>query len=150
MCGRRTCVSAFVYFEVLGTGEYLAASLERARERFFARVHPDVVDQLVLGLERPALALATVPEARVRRALGPADVLDRDVRDDVLHGPEHLAARAHRWPGLVDPQTRHVLERGRGHRAAVPHVPVERAGRVTGPAAVRVLSAAVIVVVPVH
>jgi len=138
-----------VYFEILGPGEHLAASLERARKRLFAGVHPDVVDQLVLGLERPSLALAPVPKARVRRALGPADMLDRDVRHDVLHGPEHLAARAHRRPGLVDPQARHVLERGGGRHRAVSHVPVKRAARVTGPGAVRVLAAAVIVV-PVH
>lgn len=74
-----TRVGALVYFQILRPGEHFAASLERARERFLAGVHPDVVDQLVLGLERPALALATVPEARVRRALGPADVLDGDV-----------------------------------------------------------------------
>lgn len=158
----RTCMSAFVDFEILGSGEYLAASLERARERFLAGVHPDVVDQLVLGLERPALALATVPEARVRRALGPTDVLDRDVRHNVLHGAEHFAASAHRRPRFVDPQARHVLERGgRGrdsrHGHAVPHVPVERtaaAGRTVVAAAatraVRVLRAAVVVVVPVH
>lgn len=78
-------MGALVDLEVLGAGEHLAAALERTRERFLAGVHADVVDQLVLGLERPALALATVPEARVRRALGPADVLDRDVRHDVLH-----------------------------------------------------------------
>lgn len=153
-------MGALVDFEILGPGEHLAASLERARERFLAGVHPDVVDQLVLGLERPALALATVPEARVRRALGPADVLDRDVRHDVLHGAEHFTARAHRRPRLVDPQARHVLERGgRGrHGHAVPHVPVKRtaAGRTvvagTAARAVRVLrtAAAVLVAVPVH
>jgi len=144
---RLTCVSAFVYFEILRPGKHFATPLERARERFFPGVHPDVVDQLVLGLERTALALASVPKARVRRALGTADVLDSDVRHDVLHRTEHLAARAHRRTGLVDPQARHVLERGGRHRA-VSHVPVKRAARVTGPAAVRVLSA--VIVVPVH
>jgi len=140
-------MSAFVYFEILRAGKHLATPLERARERFFAGVHSDVVDQLVLGLERTALALATVPKARVRRALGPADVLDSDVRHDVLHRTEHLAARAHRRTGLVDPQARHVLERGGRHRA-VSHVPVKGAARVTGAAAVRVLAA--VIVVPVH
>lgn len=146
-------MGAFVYLEVLGAGEHLAASLERARERFLPRVHAYVIDQLVLGLERAALALAAVPEARVRRALRPADVLDRDVRHDVLHGSEHLAARAQRRRArLVDPQARHVLERGAGRgRGAVPHVPVKRAGRVVAAAAVRVLGAiGRRVVVPVH
>lgn len=99
-------MGAFMYFEIFGPGEHLAASLERARERFLTRVHPDMIDQLVLGLKRPAFALASVPETRVRRALRPADMLDCDVRHDVLHGAEHLAARAHRRrPRLVDPQT---------------------------------------------
>jgi len=106
-----------------------------------------MVDQLVLGLERPALALAPVPKARVGRALGPTDMLDRYVRHDVLHGTEHLATRAHRRPGLIDPQARHVLERGGDHRA-VSHVPVKRATWVTATAAVRILSA--VIVVPVH
>lgn len=148
-------MSALVYFEVLGTGEHLAASLERARERFLAGVHPDVVDQLVFGLERPALALAPEPKARVGRALGPADVLDRDMRHDVLHGAEHLATRAQRRPGLVDPLARHILQRGSRHLAVVPHVPVKRVvagGPDDATAAVRVLGAGAItvVVVPVH
>lgn len=142
-------------FQVLGTGEHLAASLERARERFLAGVHTDVVDQLVLGLERPAFALAPQPEARVRRALGPADVLDRDVRHDVLHGAEHLSARAQRRPGLVDPLARHVLESGGGHLVVVSHVPVKRVvpgGPDDATGAVRVLGAGAgaVVVVPVH
>lgn len=148
-------MSTFVYFEILGPGEHLAASLERARERFLAGVHPDVIDQLVLGLKRPAFTLAPVPEARVRRALGPTDVLDRDVRHDVLHGAEHLAACAHRRPGLVDPQAGHIFERGdRGGRyRPVPHVPVERSARViAGSAGTTAATAAVqvlaVVVVP--
>lgn len=161
-------MSSFVDFKILGPGEHFSASLERARERFLAGVHPDVVDQLILGLERTALALATVPEACVRRALGSSDVLDRDMRHDVLHRAEHFAARAHRRPRLVDPQAGHVLERGgrdcgRGgrHGHSVPHVPVKRtaatgAGRTVIAAgssrAVRVLRATTtaVVVVPVH
>lgn len=149
-----TCMGAFVYFEILGPGEHFAASLERARERFLARVHPDVIDQLVFGFERPALALAPVPKARVRRALGPADVLDRDVRHDVLHGAEHFAARAHRRrPGFVDPQARHVFERGGGgggRDRPVSHVPVKRAARRVVSHAVRVgaLSGAQVIAVP--
>lgn len=68
-----------MYFEILRPGKHLATSLEWARKRFLAGVHPDVVDQLILGLERPAFTFAPVPEACVRRTLGPADVLDRDV-----------------------------------------------------------------------
>lgn len=134
-------------FEILRPSEHLATPLERARKRFFTSMHPDVVDQLVFGLERPALAFAPVPKTRVRRALWPTDMLDSYVRHDVLHGPEHLATRAHRRPGLVDPQARHVLERG-GRNRAVSCVPVKRAARVTASAAVRVLAA--VFVVPVH
>ena len=46
----------FVDLEVLGAREHLAAAGERAGERLLARVHPDVVDQLVLGLEAAAVS----------------------------------------------------------------------------------------------
>lgn len=143
-----------MYFEILGPGKHLATTLERARERFLSGVHPDVVDEFILGLERTALALAPMPEARVRRALGSADVLDCDVRHDVLHGTEHFAASAHRQPGFVDPQARHVFEGsggryGRLHRS-VSHVPVERAARVATAPAVRILCPAAIIVMPVY
>ena len=39
-----TCVSSFVNFEVLGSGEHLIAAREGAGEGLLARVHADVVD----------------------------------------------------------------------------------------------------------
>lgn len=66
-----------VDLEVLGPGEHLAAAGERAGERFLAGVHPDVIDELVLGLEGPAVTRASLPEARVRGALRSAHVLHR-------------------------------------------------------------------------
>lgn len=75
---------SLVYLEILRPGEDLSASRERTGEGFLSGVHPYVIDELVLGLEGPAVARAALPEARVRRALGSAHVLDGKVRDDVV------------------------------------------------------------------
>lgn len=83
---------SLVYLQVLRARKHLAASLERTRERLLAGVHPDVIDQLVLGLERPPVALASHPEARVLRALRSAHMLDGQMADDLAHRAEHLAA----------------------------------------------------------
>lgn len=81
-----------VYLEVLRPGEDFAAAGEGAGERLLAGVDPDVVDQLVLRLEGPAGPGAALPEAGVRRALGPPDVVHRQVGDDLVHGAVHLTA----------------------------------------------------------
>lgn len=84
---------SFVDFQVLRTGKHLPAGRKRARERLLARVHADMIDQLVLRLERPAVARAAEPEAGVRRTLRPTDVVHRQVRDDLLHRAEDFVAR---------------------------------------------------------
>lgn len=117
-----TCVSALVYFEILAAGEHLAASRERAGERLLAGVDADVVHQLVLRLERTAVPRAVLPEAGVRGALGPADVLHRQVRHDLVHAREVLAAAL---PGRrllrVHPQALHLL------LDRLPHIAKKRA-----------------------
>lgn len=87
-------MGAFVDFQILGARKHFAARLERARERLLARVHANVVDQLVFGLEGAAVARAAGPEAGVRRAFGPADVLHRQVRHNLVHCVEDFAAFA--------------------------------------------------------
>ena len=108
-----TCVGPLVDLEVLRPSENLAAARVRAREGLLARVYADVVDQLVLRLERAALPRAALPEAGVRRELGPAHVLDREVRDDVLQVVEHLVAElalaAVHAGLLLDPHAGHLL-----------------------------------------
>lgn len=126
-----------VYLEVLRPGEDFAARRVRARERLLARVHPYVIDELVLGLEGPAVTRAALPVARVRRALGSAHVIHREMRHDVVEGVEGLAADILARSVLVHPHARHFLTLAAGDgdgadRAAtaaagavVPHVPDE-------------------------
>ena len=87
--------------QVLGPGEHLAAANVGTRKRLLARVHADVVDQLVLGLEGLELARAVLPEAGVRGEVGAAHVLHRQVRHDVVHGGE--GARAQTLGVGIDP-----------------------------------------------
>lgn len=111
-----------VYLEVLGPGEHFAAPWERAGERLLARVHTDMIHKFVLGLEGPTVPGTALPEAGVRRALGPADVLHSQVGHDLVHRRERLAARLPRRRLLgFDPHARHLLLHG------LPHVSEEGA-----------------------
>lgn len=127
-----------VYLKVLGPSEHLAASRERARERFLAGVHPDVIDELVFGLERPAVPRAPLPEARVRGALGSAHVFYGKVRHNIVEGVKEFAAQlpSGTWGILVNPHTGHLLALSASDAATVAtstggsvasHVPEKRA-----------------------
>ena len=85
---------SLVDLEVLGAREDLAARRVRAGERALSGVDADVVDELVLGLERPAESVARTPVARVVGLLGAADVVDSQVRYQLHHRRE--ATPAHR------------------------------------------------------
>lgn len=85
-----TCMRSLVNFEILAARKNFAAILERTRERLLARVNPNVIDELVFCLERFAVSRTLLPEAGVIGALGPANVIDRYVRHNLLHGGEFL------------------------------------------------------------
>lgn len=91
--GPLTGVSALVDLEILRSGKHFAAGRKRAGERLLSGVHPDVVDQLVLGLEGPSVAGAAEPKAGMGCALGSTDVIHRKMRHDVMHRLEHSVAR---------------------------------------------------------
>lgn len=113
-----TSMRPLVDLEVLGAGEDLPAAGEGAGEGLLARVHADVVDQLVLGLEGAAVARAALPEAGVRGALRAAHVLHGEVRHDLVHGGEQLVAHLARRRLLgVEPLAAHVAARRRAHVA---------------------------------
>jgi len=80
-----TGVYSLVDLEVLGPCEHFAAAGIRTRERLFASVHANVVDELVLGFERLVDALAVAPVARVVVLLGASDMVDRQVRYQLHH-----------------------------------------------------------------
>ena len=80
-----TGVDSFVNFEILAAGEHFSASRIRTRERLLSGMDPDVVDQLVLGLEWLLTAVAVMPVTRVVSLLGTTDVIDSQVRDEVHH-----------------------------------------------------------------
>lgn len=109
-----------VDLEVLAAGEDLAAPGEGAGERLFPGVHPDVVHQLVLGLEGSATARTPVPETRVRRALRAPHVLHRQMGHYLVHGVERLATGLPR-AGPLHPQAPQVLD-------GLLHIPEERPG----------------------
>lgn len=106
-----------VDLEVLTPGEHFATTRERTREGFLACMYADMIHQFILGLERTSTSRTAVPEARVSRALGSADMLHGQVRHNLVHGVEGFTARLAR-PGPVYPHAPHVL-----HGL---HVPEER------------------------
>ena len=54
-------MSSLVYLEILAASEDFSASGKHARKWLLAGVNSDVVDQLVLGLERSKQASASPP-----------------------------------------------------------------------------------------
>ena len=58
-------MNSFVDLQVFRSGKNFSAARERAGEGLLPGVDPNVVDQLVLCLERPQLARAVFPEASV-------------------------------------------------------------------------------------
>lgn len=134
-------MGAFVDLEVLAAREDLAASREGAGEGLLTRVHANVVDQLVLGLKGTSIAGAGLPEACMGSALGPAHVLHRQMRHDLVHGRKALTADLPRRRLLrVQPETGHLLLDGLSHvaeegsmvRGVVWHVVVMGVGRKVG------------------
>lgn len=110
-----------VYLEVLGPGEHFAASGEGTRERLLARMNTNMIHEFVLRLEGPPVPGTALPEAGVRCALGPADVLYSQMGHDLVHRRECFSARLP-WNRLLgfDPHARHLLL----HR--LPHISEER------------------------
>lgn len=100
---------SLVYLQIFGPGEDLSTGCKGAGKRFLTRVHPYVIDEFVLGLEGPTFSRAALPVARVRRTLGSAHVLHRDVRHDVLETVEELVARLPRLRLPVHPLAHHLL-----------------------------------------
>lgn len=82
---------SLVYLEILRPGEDFAAIGKWTRERFLSGVHSYVIHEFVLGLEGLTVTRATLPEARVRCALGSAHVVHCQVRHNVVKVIEDLA-----------------------------------------------------------
>lgn len=100
---------SFVYFEVFWSGEHLAAAGEGTGERLLSSVHADVIHQFVFRFERPPIPRAALPEARVRRALGPAHVLHCQMRHYLMHTWEQFVAHfSWGWLFRIKPLTPHV------------------------------------------
>jgi hypothetical protein len=112
-----TCVSALVNLEVLRASEHFSTAGEGAGERLLSRVHADVVDELIFGLEGLALPRAVRPEAGVVSLLRSSHVLHGDVRHDLVHGRKHATARLTRLASAVrlGPQTAVLLLDWRTH-----------------------------------
>ncbi|RNA11329.1 hypothetical protein BpHYR1_029048 [Brachionus plicatilis] len=81
-------MGSFVNFQIFGSGEHFATSEKRTSERLLASVHSN----LVLGLERLALANAVLPVAYVHVLVRAADMVDGQMSHDVVHAIEKLIA----------------------------------------------------------
>lgn len=97
-----------VDLEVLAAGEHLTTAGEGTGERLLPSVYPDVVHQLVLGLEGPATARTPVPETRMSRTLRPSHMLYRQMGHYLVHRVERLPARLPRTRPLY-PQAAEIL-----------------------------------------
>ena len=87
-----TSMRPFVDLEVLRPGKHLSASGEGAGKGLLSGVDPDMVHQLVLGLEWPALPSAPIPKTGVVGYLGASHVLHRNMRHYLVHGGKYLSA----------------------------------------------------------
>lgn len=87
-----TCVCPFVYLEILRSGEHLSTTRKRARERLLARVHSDVVHQLVFGFERSSIPGASLPTTSMSRTLRSADMFHSQMGHNLMHAPKVLPA----------------------------------------------------------
>ena len=99
-------MSPLVNFEILRSREDFATCGKRTSERLLARMHTYVIHQLVLGLERLALAHTILPVADVQVLLRVAHVLHRQMSHNLVHAVED--SRTHLLRVLIDPAA-HVV-----------------------------------------
>jgi len=81
----QTCMSSLVNLQVLAACKHFSTAWKRAGEWLFTGMHPDVINQFVLGLERLQHSTASSPHAGVVGLLGTTHVIDSDVGDDLVH-----------------------------------------------------------------
>lgn len=88
-----TCMGPFVNFQVFASRENFPASREGTGEGFFPRVHTNVVDQFVLGLEWSAISGTVLPQTCMVSMFRPPNMVNRQVVDDFMHCRENFIAR---------------------------------------------------------
>lgn len=135
---------ALVNFEVLGPRKNLSTPSKGTSKWFFSSMNTNMIDKFVLGLERPAVPGAALPEARVRGAFGSTHVFYGQMRDYVLQSIERFPTKLP--PGsrvviLVDPHAGHLLSLSHATTPgpAAPHVPQKSSMRMVARVAHRVL-----------
>ena len=110
-------MSSLVYFQILRASKHFTAAHERACERLLASMNTNVVDQLVLGLERLPLSNTILPKANMNILVGPTDMVDGQMRHDLVHPVKHSIA--HFLRVRIDPAA-YVLGFSRGRWAHIP------------------------------
>ena len=113
---------SFVYLKVLAAREHFSTAWKRALERALSSMNADVVDQLVLGLERATAPAAAHPATRVVDLFRTTHVLDGQVHDRLLHAGEDATARPSAGGRLL-------LDEGRRSAETAAVVAGRRAGR---------------------
>ncbi len=96
--------------EVFRTGKHFSAARKGTGKRLLARMHSNMIHQLIFRLEGAALARTVFPIAGVVRNFGSTDVFYGNVRYNFVQGTEDFVARfpwrRHIW---IDPETCHFL-----------------------------------------
>lgn len=78
-------MSAFMNLQIFTACEQFATVRMQALERLLSGVDANVVDELVLRLERPQVSIALLPQALVVGRVGSANVLGVYVLHNALH-----------------------------------------------------------------
>lgn len=100
----------FMYLQVLTSSEHFTTAWKRTMKRFFPRVHPNMVHQLILRFKRSTIPRTVLPVARVVGNFRPADVLYAQVTNDFRHRREMFPANFLRGRLVgVYPQALHFL-----------------------------------------
>ena len=98
---------SFVNFEIFAACKEFATICLRTLERLLSGMNANMVDELVLRLERPQITIALLPQALVVGGVGSAHVFGVDVLNDALHRVKAFHTRSGQLI-RVDPETGQV------------------------------------------
>ena len=77
-------MDAFVNLQILAPRKDFSAPGKGAGKGFLARMHPNVIDQLVLGLKGSAFPTAVFPKAGMVRHFGSTHMFHRNMRHNFV------------------------------------------------------------------
>ena len=90
-------MDSFVYLEILRSSKNFATPGKRTRKGFFARMHSNVIDQLVFGFKRSAFAGTILPKAGMIGHFGASDMFNSQMSDNFMQRAKNFVARFPGW-----------------------------------------------------